>query len=222
MAITFVGAATQDVTGAGEDITLPTLLENDIVLIGGSNDFAFAGVAPNTTGYAELFNPSSNAPACGVWWKRMGATPDTVVNVDEWSSGHTAFVVMCFRGVDTTTAIDATTTNASGATGDPDAPSITTVTNGAAVVAWGFLDDDGITTCTLSTYDDVTFLATAASPLSSTMAAWLEIATAGAENPAAFVTDGDDEWHAATVALRPRLQAVAAASLSLLLTTIYG
>lgn len=209
MAITFVGAATQEVEATGVDITLPNLLENDIVLIGGAEDTQTAPTAPNTAGYTELFQPSvsSNAPCCGLWWKRMGSTPDTVVNVDEFSAGTsaTAFVIMCFRGVDTTTAVDATTTNANGATGDPDAPSITTVTNGAVVVAFGFIDDDEITSCSLSGYSNVNFQAAndGVGTRASAMAGWIEKATAGAEDPPAFVTDGDDQWHAASVALRP-------------------
>jgi hypothetical protein len=205
MAISFVGSTSHQIAGAGrEEVTLPgTPASGDIVLVGGCTDTDASLTAPDdgSVAYTAIGSSSANDPSYGLWYKVLSGS-DSSVFITGLDAGETStFVVAVFRGIDTGSPFDATSTVASNSAGDPDPPSITTVTNDAAVLSWGFLDDDGITSCTQSGGSNVTFRGVANE--CSTMFGWQTQATAGAVNPAAFVTDGDDAWFARTVALKP-------------------
>lgn len=181
--------------------------ENDIVVYFGGNDGAGA---PNTpTGYAGAATETGSSCDSTSAYKRMGATPDMSVSglTSDSTCGHLAVV---FRCVDTTTALDATTATAQSTTGDPNPPSITTVTANAFVVAFGALDDD-VTTVSAppSGYMIIQFGVSNQVQIGSAesgvtlMAAYIDAGAAGAEDPGAFTTAGDDNWSAHSVALRP-------------------
>jgi hypothetical protein len=198
--ITFIGSSSGTNSGGGGfNLSLPGgLQENDLVLGIACCD---AGSVASPTGYTSISNGNINSVQHTLSYKFMGGSPDTYFPVPSMSaSSGVAAVVMVFRGVNTSTPLDTTTTTATGGSGDPDCPSITTVTDGAFVVAVGCLDDDAITSCTISGYSDVDFAGIVAI---SAMMAYKNVATAGAENPAAFVTNGDDAWISFSVALRP-------------------
>ena len=208
--IILVGVDTEIVSSNNTEAkTLPgSPLEGDLVLVLGSNDNS-SGNAPapddGTANYTEIRTDTSAAPDCGAWYKILGASPESTVNLNGFNSGanETAFVVAVFRNVDSSTPLDVTTVQASNSTGDPNPPSITTVTAKCAIVSCGFLDDDKITSCTQSGGSDVTFLTSNSTGSSATMIGWQIKASAGAVDPATFVTDGDDEWVAYSIALRP-------------------
>lgn len=210
MAITYVGGATGSaVDGADTSaIALPTLQENDIVLVaGGHTGAASQTPGPTDSGYAEIASVALvGNKYFTVHRKRMGATPDTTVTGG--GSGNAnhgcSYVVMCFRGVDTTTSEDATATVAQASSTNPDSPSITTVTNGAAVVslAGSIVSDSSVTVPT--GYGDKVNISTSGETQDySAAGAWITKATAGAENPAAWASWASGIWGAATVALRP-------------------
>ena len=202
MAITRVGEAEAD-GNDDEDLTLDlsiiSLLENDIVVI-----MAYGGTsapAMTTGGYDETtFGLGLLA------WKRMGASPDSSAVVDITGAVGlyaSAAVAVAFRGVDATTAMDATITSATGSSTNPDSPSITTVTDGAAVIsAFGSSVDD-FTVTAPSGYGDQVNNAEIDTFSAAVGMAWLTKATAGAENPAAWTDVSDASWSAFTVALRP-------------------
>lgn len=185
---------------------------DDIVIVAIACDANLSATGGITTsGYTTISRPSVDNPGYQVAYKVMGGSPDTTVTVDDEASVGRDEVVMIqvWRGVDTGTPIDATATLANGNSGDPDCASITTVTNGALVIAIGLVDDDdaaGTITApsgytNLSDHDvgagDGTTGATV-------MMSSKEVATAGAEDPGAYVvTGGDDFWRAVTIALRP-------------------
>jgi hypothetical protein len=204
MAWVLEGETTAVVTDVDTDITLPgTPVEGDICLLCGTADLSIA--APNTSGWTELFDSNDNGPAMWVGYKVMGATPDTVVNVDDGGFSDVAYILQTWSGEDTTTPIDVTTTTANGASGDPNAPAITPITDGCLIVAFGGLDDDteAANVTAPSGYTNLLAEEATGSFSSTTMMASKELASAAEENPAAFGTDGSDEWHACTVALRP-------------------
>jgi hypothetical protein len=209
MAISFVGAATQAIApNTTEEITLPgSPQEGDIVFVATALDNATLSV-PNdgTTNYTPEFTDETAVPDCGVWHKTLGASPESSVFVSAVNNAlaATACVVVIFRGVDVDGGIfDQTTTSANSTTGDPNPPSITTQTDNAAILSFGFLDDDNITSCTQSGGSNVTFVAAdgPSEETASTMFGWQLQASAGAVDPAAFVTDGTDAWRAVTIAL---------------------
>jgi hypothetical protein len=205
MAITRVGEAEASAINDGDPtLTLPTMQENDVVVISACG----GGSAPTmtTSGYTITNTGGSNASSI-VAWKRMGASPDAtaVVNVTGAASLYaSAAVATVFRGVDTTTAIDATITIADGGSGSPDSPSITTVTDGAGVIsAMGLFNTLDTSVTAPSGYGDQVDIAGDDSADATAGLAWLTKVSAGAENPAAWTNVTSGLWGAATIALRP-------------------
>jgi hypothetical protein len=213
MAWTKVGETTFNINAndIDQDVTLPgSPQENDIVIFAHCSDSA---VTPGvqTSGYTDIMTDHAALnPGHESGYKIMGATPDTVVTFQQASTAageYTAGVLQVWRDVDTGTPIDATPTTASNTTGMPDAPSYTTVTDGALVFAIGFLDDDNDAANVTVPSGYSNLLAhdnTAQAPDNATsMIASKELASAGAEDPAAFGGLGTDNWYAVTFALRP-------------------
>jgi len=209
MAIAYVGADTAATNGtADHTLTLPGgTAEDDICLVAsGANTSGDANMTVGTSGYTELVDIHTSDCNLGVFWKRQGATPDSTVSVGNPTTitqECASALVQVFSGVDTTTAIDATTTSTTGTSGAPDSPSITTATNGAFVVsmATSAAFDTAVTAPTgYSNQDD-----DAANDFfdATIGAASKEVATAGAENPAAWTGWNSARWAAASVALRP-------------------
>jgi hypothetical protein len=198
--------------GTGSDsFTLPgTVLEDDIVRVAVASDQSFAAsLKVLTSGYATLYDGGTQNPAAQVFWKRMGSTPDTAVLIEQNDNRIITVNVRVVRGVDTTTAIDATPTTSSGGTGAPDGPSFTSVTNGALHEVIGFTDDDDVEgyggDAEPSGWDDyyVSDTEQASTTTGASIQSALKLkATAGAEDPGAF-TGGDDAWEAVHYAWRP-------------------
>jgi hypothetical protein len=208
MAITKVGAdvTATVVAGTPQDIALPTLLQDDIVIVAATSDgdIDSAGEGVTTAGYTQISGPCGSSPGFLVYWKWMGATPDTTVSFTTDSLNDSFVAIQCWRGVDTTTALDATIAGASGISGMPDPPSYTTVTNDALRIITGHLDDDLPTSIAAPTgYTNLVTLGV--NTKATTMMASKISATAGAEDPAAFTggTPNSDDWQAYHFALRP-------------------
>ncbi len=212
--ITLEGITTENVnTTVTESKAIPgSPAEGDLVLVMGSCDNASGAniTAPDdgSSDYTEILLDNNALPDCGAWYKIMGPTPDTNVNITGFGSGSsnpTPFIIATFRGVRSSNPLDVTSQKATNTSGDPDPPSITTATDKCAIISCGFIDDDNISSCTQSGGADVTFLAAGSSAgnTSSSMFGWQIQTTAGAVNPSAFVTDGDDDWVAFSIALRP-------------------
>lgn len=210
MAITLVGTVTH-ITAASatpDEVSLPMgMAEGDIVLAACATDSAavFPNPSDGLNDYTTIFN-TNNIVAYGAFYKVQGATPDSTIFLPGWrETGDfpTPWVVAVFRGVDVTTPLDQTSVADTGS-GQPNPGAITTVTDGAAVVSFGMLDDDNITSCTQSGATDVAFIGGGVSSnTSSIMFGWQTQVTAGAVDPAAFSTDGTDAWAAVTIALKP-------------------
>lgn len=110
------GNAAQDMT-----LTLPTTLENDLVIIsvaiadddGADLDMDASG-ALSGAGYTEVTDVFADDGGSnldlGVYWKIMGSTPDTSVTIDAQAGNDASVVAVCiaFRGVDTSTPMDVT------------------------------------------------------------------------------------------------------------------
>lgn len=216
MAFTVVGSSGFTVagsSGADENKTLPgTEAENDIVIVALASDDAYGadvgldGGGIETSDYTALHATTSGVPGRQAGWKRLTATPDSVVTI----SSHGALgagLIRTWRGADTTTAIDNFTGSATGSSGDPDPPSRATVTDGAVRIVIGFLDDDDSTVSAAPT--DFTGLHSqntggGSSTVGATvMSAYKVEATAGTVDPGAFTASGDDQWAAIHFALRP-------------------
>jgi hypothetical protein len=124
----------------------------------------------------------------------MGNPVDTTAT--GLTSGTTiTHLAIAFRGVDLTQPLDVNTPSIAfnPSSGSPNPPAITTVTNGAMVVALGFLDDDRVAG---SADAPLTYTFAAASQSSGTgstvMAAYKELTVAGTDDPGTFTTTSDD------------------------------
>lgn len=215
MAISFVDSAVHSVVNtASFDVTLPTTLEDDIVLVCVSGvRLGYQDLGVSTSGYTEVADIYANSTfdtMLSINWKRMGATPDSIVTVNGCygSAGYgTSVVVYVLRGVDTTTALDVTTTTATGTSGGvPDAPSITPVSSGALVVAVGAGPPNDAAITAPSGYSNSIFKAGTAS-YGNTCAVASKLWAGGAEDPAVWtdwtVPSASYSWCAATLAFKP-------------------
>jgi hypothetical protein len=211
MAISFVGSATATNSGS---LSLPGgMQEGDIVFVcfsADNNDGDFEN--RNPTGYTIVFENSSTTPWFGIYYKFMSASPDASVTIPDISgTENESAIAYVFRGVNQPSPLDTSVVFAEAGTGDPNCPSITTVSTDAVVAAFGFLDDDSATVSALTGYNNTVF---AAGSNSTSMVAWKTVASPGAEDPPVFVTTGDDAWGAVSVALTPTSGGEANAAMS--------
>lgn len=197
---------------SGGTMTLSGIQSGDVVLLFGATDSGDmsntdpSGWSEGTTNSTGAQPNNDNVPDTSFYYIVSSGTSVSANNLTDPGSGA-VYVMMAFRGVNTTTVFNTTTQESGGATGNPDSPSITTTTNGCMIVSVGFLDDDDSASSatapsgyTLGPTED-----TGANNGSGAtiMTAYLLQSTAGAVNPGAFSSSGNDEWKAYTIALNP-------------------
>lgn len=178
-----------------------------------------AALGVTTAGYTEIVDITAPADTynnrLSVSHKKMGGTPDTSVTVT--GTGHVrnagAVVVEVWAGVDTTTAIDVTSTTATGQnTGQPNPPSITPSTTDAVVIVVGSAAHAAIGVFTQPGSELSAFLSGAQADTTDCVIAtgyfnW----TSGAFDPVAWTGGGtsvQSTWTAASLALRPAVTIV--------------
>jgi hypothetical protein len=164
-----------------------------------------------TSGYTELadiFSPDVASCQLGVYFKVL-STAETSVAFDLGVNDLSQFCCHVWRNVNNSTPIDATTTTAElPNTGVPDAPSITTVTNNAVVIAVGSgnsSDNNPADPYTVPSGMENFFQALDV-PENGIAIASIYRPTAGAYNPPAFgggIVFSNFAAAAATIALRP-------------------
>ena len=228
-AVSFVGSCENSaIDGADVTLTLPSMLQDDLVIVAysvGDNDNVDLTMAMVTTGYtkvADLFGNDSQDAHLGVFWKKMGATPDTTATVDTdnlaGTDAATTAVCMVFRGVDTTTPMDVTPTTATGLdTFNPNPPSINH-NNPAGV--WTVIAGGNVQRVVGGgTYTFPTGYTTNAVDITrndtngTTVGAGYNTSPADPEDPGVMTHSGTNDvlyaWAAATLALRPASGAAA-------------
>ncbi len=142
--IYLVGQASGSAINGGDvTLTLPTCLENDLVIVA-TNVAAISDldISMTTSGYTEVADLYSNDSAdvnLGVFYKKMGAVPDTTAVTTGGgadSERGVSAVALVFRTVDTATPMDVAATTSSGNSNSslPDPPSIDYSDSNAVVV----------------------------------------------------------------------------------------
>ena len=202
----------QTAIGTGsESFSLPgTPLEGDYAQVSLVSDQSFSGADKVlTSGYVEIYDGGTQNPAAQSFRKRMGSTPDSSVLVEQNDNRIISVHIALIRGADATTPIDATPTTSSGASGEPDPPSFTTVTPGALRVALGYTDDDDVLAYGGSgppsgwgDYGGADSGTSSTANGGSVQFATLAAPTAGSVDPGVFGA-GDDAWEAVHFAYRP-------------------
>jgi hypothetical protein len=184
--------------GGDFDYSATGWLETDFLVAIISNGTEGIGSVPGWENLVEV----GASPYFEVHYRFKGTSTSLNVNSDQYPTT----IIACFRNVNTTTPIDVIPTTSSGSTGDPNPPSITTVTNGAMLLAAAGVDDDSINTVTdptgfthikSQTSGGTTFYR------SAVVASYKSQLVAGTVDPSTYTLDSDDSWRAATVALRP-------------------
>ncbi len=210
MAITLVGTGQIGTAVDGGDVTLTfdgSPAENDMVLVYGAPALI---TAPSivTAGYTTIltFTGGAGHKAGIVARKFLGASPDATVVGEGGGDSRDAVLYgsYVFRGVDLTTPIDVTSVTAygDGAGLTHDAPSITTVTDDAWVIALILSLTASITGNPVSGYGNALTGSRADTFTIAGASCTKQVVTAGAENPPAWTSNGAT-WSAATIALRP-------------------
>ena len=173
----------------------------DLIILMVGSDGSMPNIPSGFTEIARVATGTEYAMAC--YMIATGTTGPTIQ-----LTGHsiaTSAISMVFRGVDPNNVFDATTTTAIGATGMPDPPAITTVTEKARVLALGFLDDDNVeSSVTAPAGYTIIRKAQTSTTGQTVMCAFKTIETPGTEDPGVFGGSGNDEWVGMTIALRPR------------------
>jgi hypothetical protein len=206
MAISLVGTASGSAgNGNNVAITLPSgMVQNDVVVVIGGHGNTTGDAGVTTGGYTEVIDRDRGSCQLSVSWARMGASPDASVTCSGSGNGNdaTGYVVMVFRGVDTTTAIDATSTSDEGTGNLPNSPLITTVSDGAAVISC-FIQASNETSITepFGYANETQVSRTETNPV-TVAAAWRTVPSLGGENPGSWSGLPSADWVAATIALR--------------------
>jgi len=216
VAITFVGSATAVGGATATTITLPTVLQDDIVLTistraSGGNT---VGGVPTTGGYSLVSSSGTNAVLV-VYGKQMSASPDTSVTINGTgvSTVPVSHIVMAFRGV-SPLFFDVSSVTQNGTGNNPNPAAITPTTNNTCIVVGAGNRANDSTPGDITNYTTVSVAGLAASgTASTTTAAAYRIMSGGAgipEDPGAWGTWSSNvisNWTALTMALRAGTEA---------------
>ena len=181
--------------------------EDDFVLVMGAYDgtgtSAFGSADGSAGGYTKIDGNQLNSFSHYAGYKFMGATPDSNIDVGDFAANSTAnaaVVIAVFRGVNTTTPLDTTATGTSGTSTTINFSSITTVTDGAVVVAFSSTEQNN----SLGASTGYTFIddATALNAGGSAGACYKTISTAGSETPSS-ISVTTTNYKTISIALRP-------------------
>lgn len=208
MAITLVGdgglSALSSTTNL--NVALPSGIQAGDVLVAwitGRGTSGTLGAPSGWTAVAAQSGPTTGHYSRG-WWKVAGSS-ETVPRFTSTVAGLMYGSISAWRGVDTSVTIDATGSSTNGgAAATFAAAAITTVTNGAvAIWLWSTPDDNDLGSETQGTkaYDYQTTL----SSDGAHACVYLTKATAGSTGTTTItqITNGNDNWASATLALRP-------------------
>lgn len=226
MAISYVGGQTAGRTNPTAALSVnyaltggsdSAPLAGDLVIVtcvtGSANgNPAMAVTTPATwTALGQLNQNATADTSMNVSYKFMEGTPDTAVTIpgttnNAWGE---AYSIQVFRGVDTSSPMDATPTTAGGTgTGRPNPNSILPVTTGAWVVICGGGAAGAGATYTAPANFTTDFLTANGADTTDAMvgSGYWDGWVSGSVDPAVYTggtTGANDSWTAYTLALRP-------------------
>lgn len=222
MAITQVGGTTASAINGGNvalNLTLIAgLAANDLVIvafgIGDSDDvdFNMSVVEAGWTELCDLFSNDLQDAHLGVYWKKMGVTPDTAVTGlgQGGTNAACAAAAIAFRGVDTVTPFDVASVTATGLnTYIANPAAITWSTAGAwVVIAGSSAHTNGAVTYTMPAGYTTNARSVGANDTNDiTVGLAYNSSPAATEDPGNMSPSGGDvadfAWATLTMALRP-------------------
>lgn len=219
---TYVAGTTEQIQAdtVNEVINLPAnLLQNDLVVVA----LAIAGTTDKTyriSGYTQVVDLYANDDFDAnlqVGYKFMGATPDTTVTITGGTGSGVdggAIAIHVWRGIDTTTPLDVTTTTITQTnTGIPNPPAITpTTANSVVLVAAASAHNGGNDTYTATQLANFLTVGEGGDTNDATVGLGSFDWVSGAFDPNAFTWSQGDQTTYSTascsLALRPTLTTV--------------
>jgi hypothetical protein len=196
--VAFVGSVSTNFAGSTTGTaSLPVTAKGDVVLVYAASD----GSLPSTSsaGWTELQSMTNGSHYAKLWAKTMGDTPDTSLAVTGISTAS-ASIARAYRNCTVQTSAQQLAS-----TGMPDSPSVSVSIENSAVVAFGSLDDDGISSSAPTGFAN--YLGIQSSLPGTTVvnvySADSLVNPVGALNPAIWPGTGTDDNAAATVLLAP-------------------
>ena len=219
--ITVVNLVSIDSTSPSS-VTISDIAVGDLVLFFGAEDDENQS-AP-TGGWTAIPGlqtqpDNDNAPDSAAYYKIATGTSETASGL---SGTNTTYIMVAFRGVDTSTPFDVNAVENSASTGLPNSPSITTVTDGCLILSVGIIDDDNAAELIdppagykrIKIFDDEGSSGTGTDGNTIAIAGKQQFA-AGSEDPPAFTGSASDDNKGFTIALRPKLPSVSSSASSL-------
>lgn len=206
--ITVVGTP-QSGTANNANVTLTfdvAPVQGDVVFVAGGHDSnGGSSVTPVTSGYTQVINDTASQPYFGVWYKVMGASPDTTVVMPASGAANDAgaYCAIVLRNVHSSVLGATTTTAGPTASTNPDPASITTTAANSMVLVFGLSTSNDAAPGTMTNY---TVAGSAGLNLSGVDASVSMgrrvIAAAGAENPPAWSAWTTGTWKTATLEVK--------------------
>lgn len=224
--ISYVGGRTQTSTStAAITVSLTGLtgglatapIEGDLVVVvralaaGAATDVDLTTSSTGWTELVDLYSNDNRSTNLAIYYKRMGATPDTSIVLSAHASGQSSgFAVQVFRGVDAGTPFDVTSTTATASdTVLPNPPAITPTTQNALILIAGGAAHDDQTDTFGASYLTNFLSAGSSTSFDATVGMGYVSWTSGTYDPAAWTFSGTDTLSysnaSVTMALRPAL-----------------
>lgn len=211
MSITFVGSESNSSNGTGSvAVNVPAGVQDGDLLVAivseaNNGDWNIPSGWTRDEDGLLVGGGGGSKPETDVFIRTAPASPPSSYTFTNTGTNDIAGIILAYRGVNSSPYLDAAVGTANGnAVTDANPPSVTTVTDGARVIAVG-INDDGITfTSPPSGYtmrENVNVTSGAGVTLA---AADMDVPTAGAEDPGTFTPGSASNWAAITIALRPK------------------
>jgi hypothetical protein len=209
MAISFIEAKSGSANNGGNvTVNFSSAQSGDFVLVVGGFQDAGSNAGVSTAGYTELVELGLVNSTIISYKFITSDTGLTGLGTTQSSDGA-AYVALVFRGVDTSNPIDNSFSSATG-TGEPNSPSLTTLTDGAVVVSGFVLNESrtivgSVGPAGYATVDGNYLVNTSDTNNVTVGATWKTISPAGTENPGPWNLSGvpSADVRGITVALRP-------------------
>ena len=208
MTIALRGTAQSGIGANGADVTLTFDVapqEGDVAIVFGGHGVAATTLSAPGVDYEQVDIHTGVAPIWGAWYKFMGATPDSDVVCSGGGDilDSAAYCSYVFSGVDAAVLDQITETIGPLVGTTVDCPAITTQTDLAVVLALAGKDVTDAAISGPSGYSAPIIASGSDTNDISTAGAFIEVATAGAEDPSFFGTWNSGNYYGITMALLP-------------------
>jgi len=212
----------ESVDSSVSSVTISDIAVGDLVLFFGAEDEDNQD-APDGgwTAIPGLGGQPDNddAPNSSAFYKIATGTSETASDLD---GDNPTYIMVAFRGVDTSTPFDVNAVQNSASSGLPNSPSITTVTDGCLILSVGMIDDDNVAEQInppdgyerIKIFDDEGTSGVDVNGNTIAISGKQQF-IAGLEDPPAFTGNSSDVNKGFTIALRPKLPSVSGGGTSL-------